>query len=399
MTTAPVHGATFRVVDDSDDVVLPGRVPRHTTGSWSPRYPAVYRLDLSRLQSPGRYRIEATGAARRPARPGSACAAPATSSGRCCAPAWRSTATSATARTSSPGRSTAGRPTCTTAHASVYRWPRMQHGSDLILDRRLHRIGGPVDVSGGWFDAGDYLKFTHSTAYNDVLLFTSARLLGHRAPAELVAEATARAAVAGEDVARAAPARCSSRSGSARATGPARSAATTTSGGCPRPTTATPGTPTASSPTGRCSAPRRRDTGSAPTWSAGCRRRSPWPHSRTPARDPARARRRAPAGASPLRPRGDGAPAPPAGDRPPPRLLPGVDLARRHAARRRRDRPGGTPPGTTGERRYLRDSAHWARGFIAAPQHRHAQPLRHGGARRLLAGRRAATASRTAGWP
>src|SRR3954452_6645222 len=46
MMRAPVHDATFRVVDDSDAVVLAGRVPRHTTGSWSHRYPAVYRLDL-----------------------------------------------------------------------------------------------------------------------------------------------------------------------------------------------------------------------------------------------------------------------------------------------------------------------------------------------------------------
>jgi endoglucanase len=65
----------------------------------------------------------------------------------------------------------------------------MEEGGDLILDADLTRTGGPVDVEGGWFDAGDYLKFTHSSAYNDVLLFTSARQLGARAPRALVAEA------------------------------------------------------------------------------------------------------------------------------------------------------------------------------------------------------------------
>ena len=65
----------------------------------------------------------------------------------------------------------------------------MEPGGDLILDADLTRTGGPVDVAGGWFDAGDYLKFTHSSAYNDVLLFTSARQLGRRAPKALVAEA------------------------------------------------------------------------------------------------------------------------------------------------------------------------------------------------------------------
>ena len=119
----------------------------------------------------------------------------------------------------------------------------MERGSDLITDRTLHPLGGPtVDVSGGWFDAGDYLKFTHSTAYNDVLLFTSARLLGHRAPAALIAEARygLRWLEKMWDAQRPAPSTC--RWGSGRATAPARSAATTTSGVCPRPTTAT--TPT-----------------------------------------------------------------------------------------------------------------------------------------------------------
>ena len=64
------------------------------------------------------------------------------------------------------------------AHASVYAWPHFQRGSDVIKDPDLRKIGGPVDVAGGWFDAGDYLKFTHSTAYADVLLYTAARELG-----------------------------------------------------------------------------------------------------------------------------------------------------------------------------------------------------------------------------
>jgi endoglucanase len=188
MTRAPVKHASFRVVDDSDTVVLTGRVPRHTTGSWSRRYPAVYRLDLGGLHTEGRYRVEVVGGAtaRSPW-------FPVTASGDVFGALLRAgVAFDQNQRDGSdvlPGPLDRQPSHLNDAQARLYRWPHMQRGSDLILDRHLHRLGASVDVAGGWFDAGDYLKFTHSTAYNDVLLFSSARLLGDRAPPELLAEA------------------------------------------------------------------------------------------------------------------------------------------------------------------------------------------------------------------
>jgi endoglucanase len=75
------------------------------------------------------------------------------------------------------------------ANAYVYMRPHFRPGEDVITDADLTQVGGPVDVAGGWFDAGDYLKFTHSTAYADVLLFTAARDLGSAAPPSVLAEA------------------------------------------------------------------------------------------------------------------------------------------------------------------------------------------------------------------
>lgn len=180
MTAAPVHGTRFRVTDASGDVVLGGRVPERSTGSWDVRSPAVYRLDLSRLQTPGRYRIATSGGV------------------TALSPCFRARGAGYVRgrilragvvfdRNQRDGAQVvAGRLHRRSSHlldrrALTCRWPRLQHGSDLILDRRLHHFGGSVDFSDGWFDAGDHLKFTHATAYNDVLLFTSARLLGHRA--------------------------------------------------------------------------------------------------------------------------------------------------------------------------------------------------------------------------
>src|SRR4051794_32039639 len=62
MTTHPVHGARFRVTDSSGAVVLRGPVPGRSTGAWSSRFPTVYRLDLSAMREPGRYRISTRGA-------------------------------------------------------------------------------------------------------------------------------------------------------------------------------------------------------------------------------------------------------------------------------------------------------------------------------------------------
>ncbi|HEY2879773.1 glycoside hydrolase family 9 protein [Nocardioides sp.] len=188
MTTAPVHDARYLVTDHAGHVVLRGRVPQHSAGSWNARFPAVYRLGLSRLHTPGRYRVATSGDV--------TTHSPwfrVRGAGDIFGKILR--AGVAFDRNQRDGaRVVAGPLHRRPSHlhdrqASIYRWPRMERGSDLILDRRLHRIGGPVDVSGGWFDAGDYLKFTHSTAYNDVLLFSSARMLGSRAPSRLVAEA------------------------------------------------------------------------------------------------------------------------------------------------------------------------------------------------------------------
>ena len=44
-------------------------------------------------------------------------------------------------------------------------------------------------MSGGWFDAGDYLKFSNNEAFGDITLLAAQRALGSAAPASLSAEA------------------------------------------------------------------------------------------------------------------------------------------------------------------------------------------------------------------
>ncbi len=190
MARAPVaRGTTYQVRNEDGDVVLTGTVPTKPTGRWSKRYPAIYRLDVSGLHSAGRYRITVGGAvdARSPWFPVTADPAevyrPLVTAGTTFFQTQRDGADVI------PGALDRQPSHLLDRRAKVYRWPRMERGSDLILDRRLHRIGGPIDVEGGWFDAGDYVKFVHTTAYADVILFTSADLLGDQAPVELESEA------------------------------------------------------------------------------------------------------------------------------------------------------------------------------------------------------------------
>jgi len=62
----------------------------------------------------------------------------------------------------------------TDEHAYVYKSPKYDKNDNLV--GKFVKVGGPVNVSGGWFDAGGgYEKFAYTASYADGLLLTADR--------------------------------------------------------------------------------------------------------------------------------------------------------------------------------------------------------------------------------
>ncbi len=175
--------ARFAVVDTGGHVVLRGRAGR-SRGVWNRRYRAVQPLDLSKLRTPGTYRVRAAGATSPRFRVADGLFAPRVGEAVEFFQAQRDGASVIT------GRLHRRAAHLNDAHASVYAAPRYDGpDSDVIVGSSLKRIAGPVDVEGGWMDAGDFVKFTHTTAYAAALLLVAQRELGRAAPPALEPEA------------------------------------------------------------------------------------------------------------------------------------------------------------------------------------------------------------------
>ena len=181
-------GAPFTVIDSAGAVVLSGTAGP-SRGRWNGRYAAVQPLDLSALTAPGTYRIAVAGppAATSPAfRIDSAAAlfAPRVADVVSFFQVQRDGAHVL------PGPLARKPSHLNDRTLRWFAWPRYENpGSDTILGAALTPLGGSVNLEGGWLDAGDFIKFTHTIAYADALLFASERALGPAAPATLDPEA------------------------------------------------------------------------------------------------------------------------------------------------------------------------------------------------------------------
>jgi len=189
MTGGAVSGATFSVLNSAGATVLTGKVGGTSLGKWNAAYPDVYPISFSTLTTPGTYHIKVGGNASATS-PSFTVEASGSLYGKLVADGVTFFQTQRDGSSVIAGSLKRQPSHLHDSSASTYAWPKFASGgSDTITTSDLTKIGGPVDVSGGWFDAGDYLKFSNNEAFGAITLFAAQRALGSAAPASLAAEA------------------------------------------------------------------------------------------------------------------------------------------------------------------------------------------------------------------
>ena len=141
-------------------------------GSWNKTLRDVRPLDLSALREPGTYRLTVGGVVRAESPPfhiGTAAElfGPLAADTIAYFRAHRDGAD----QVAGPWRRQPAH--LSDREATVYDKPAFA-GSGELHDG-LDEVDGPIDVEGGWYDAGDFLKFTHTTAYALTVLLIAQR--------------------------------------------------------------------------------------------------------------------------------------------------------------------------------------------------------------------------------
>jgi hypothetical protein len=183
MTSAAAPDRHFTVHNASGSTVLSG-VAGASLGGWNNAFPAVYPVDLSALHRAGHYRVNVAAVS------GASAEIRVAKRGRLWPSKLRDLATFF--RAQRDGVHVVAGPLqrkpshLSDAKATVYKWPTYESAdSDVIIGKKLHPVRGTVDVAGGWFDAGDFIKFAHTTAYADTLLLLAQRRSGDATPPRL----------------------------------------------------------------------------------------------------------------------------------------------------------------------------------------------------------------------
>jgi endoglucanase len=150
MASGSETGATFSVVRADGSTAYSGSVGANQ-GSWSSSFPNVYTLDFSSLSSAGTYYIQVSGSSN-----ATSPTFKVDSAANLYTPLMRDSLFFFQAQHDGSNVNSAvmnRKPAhLTDQSASISNPPNY---SNDVLQGNLSKVGGPIDVSGGWFDAGD----------------------------------------------------------------------------------------------------------------------------------------------------------------------------------------------------------------------------------------------------
>jgi endoglucanase len=180
MLAGPVREVRFSVQSPRGSVYFAGQ-SSDDLGRWNSTYRAVYEISFSAFEHPGNYVIKVTW-------PGHAVspvfriARPQALYGGLVTNAVRYFTSERDGADVNPAVLHRRPANLTDQHAYVYADPRYDSNDNLL--GKLHKIGGPVNVAGGWFDAGGgYEKFAYTASFSDALMLIAARGNPGRYPA------------------------------------------------------------------------------------------------------------------------------------------------------------------------------------------------------------------------
>jgi endoglucanase len=172
MTADAQPGATFRVVGARGDIAYQSVVGADE-GSWSSTYTHVYAIDFNSVRREGSYHIVATDGSMQVRSP----VFRIDTAARIYATAMASSLSFYQNERDGPGfilsalRSAPGH--LNDASAMTYLIPDVNSNGNFKGD--LTPLGVTIDAAGGWWDAGDYLKFTETTSYVVAMMETDVR--------------------------------------------------------------------------------------------------------------------------------------------------------------------------------------------------------------------------------
>ncbi|WP_371480268.1 glycoside hydrolase family 9 protein [Kitasatospora sp. NBC_00315] len=187
LSKAAVTGAAWKLLDASGATVASGTTGA-SLGSWNTAYPAVYLIDFTGVKAGGSYRIQVSGAATGTSPAFTIGGAPALFGGLA-ADATTFFQSQRDGRGTVPGQLARKPAHLDDSSAAVYNWPAFTSSDGDTIKSAPTKAGTTVDVEGGWFDAGDYLKFTETASYADATLQLAARESGAAPDSALRAEA------------------------------------------------------------------------------------------------------------------------------------------------------------------------------------------------------------------